>query len=566
MGGAGYTDVHVRLPAIELLAVVALAVFVLMVFNVYQRSLALPAIGAGLWVLVALAAGVIVPAAVQALHVTPAQSTLELPYITRNISATHAGDGAWTGITTQKFAGTANLTGAVVAGDTSTLDNLPLWEPSITSQIYQKLQQNGTGFTLAGLSLDRYPIDGSPDPVRDRCSPGQCRGPADPVVGQHPPPVHPRLRRDAVAGEPADRRQPELRHLGRATRLEQRRPADQPAGGLLRCRPDGLRRRRHEAERGRLFGHERQHGLQPLRRDRRHTDRLVLGQGRLRPPLPRPQPAHLGSDHAELALAHACRTSGPGSPRSAPFLSVDNNPYPVIDNGQIDWIVDAYTTTSYYPYAQQAQTSELPSGSGLTGSPFNYVRNSVKVVVNAYTGDMTFYAVTNRDPILNTWEATFPGMFQPLSDMDSVLQGALALPAGPAHGAGDDVRPLPPDQRLRPSTRPATPGSSHRRPAPGRRSRRCRPMPSGTSCVSFPSTRSCNCPSKPTRASPSSSPWTRSAERRRSRSSPPCITASCNYRELRGADRLPDADEGAAERPGHRQLGRSSRTPRSPST
>ena len=91
--GAGYTDVHVRLPAIELLAVVALAVFVLMVFNVYQRSLALPAIGAGLWVLVALTAGVIVPAAVQALKVTPAQSTLEMPYISRNISATRAAMG-----------------------------------------------------------------------------------------------------------------------------------------------------------------------------------------------------------------------------------------------------------------------------------------------------------------------------------------------------------------------------------------------------------------------------------------------------------------------------------------
>ena len=120
VNGAGYTDVHVRLPAIELLAVVALAVFVLMVFNVYQRSLALPAIGAGLWVLVALAAGVIVPAAVQALRVTPAQSTLELPYIKRNIQATRTAMGL-SEITKQKFAGVSNLTGGVVAGDASTL-------------------------------------------------------------------------------------------------------------------------------------------------------------------------------------------------------------------------------------------------------------------------------------------------------------------------------------------------------------------------------------------------------------------------------------------------------------
>jgi hypothetical protein len=112
----------------------------------------------------------------------------------------------------------------------------------------------------------------------------------------------------------------------------------------------------------------------------------------------------------------------------APFLTVDNNPYPVIDKGQIDWIVDAYTTTSYYPYAQQADTSQLPGGSGLVNARFNYVRNSVKVVVNAYTGNMTFYATTNTDPILNTWESIFPGMFKPLSDMDQVLKAHLRYP------------------------------------------------------------------------------------------------------------------------------------------
>jgi hypothetical protein len=111
----------------------------------------------------------------------------------------------------------------------------------------------------------------------------------------------------------------------------------------------------------------------------------------------------------------------------APFLVVDDNPYPVIDHGQLVWIVDAYTTTGYYPYAQQASTSELPGGTGLKGS-FNYVRNSVKVVVNAYTGDMTFYAVTDSDPILNTWESIVPNMFKPLSDMDPVLAAHLRYP------------------------------------------------------------------------------------------------------------------------------------------
>ena len=70
----------------------------------------------------------------------------------------------------------------------------------------------------------------------------------------------------------------------------------------------------------------------------------------------------------------------------------------------------------------------FPSGTGLVGN-FNYVRNSVKVIVNAYTGDLTFYAVTDTDPILNTWESIFPRMFKPLSDMDAVLQAHLRYPA-----------------------------------------------------------------------------------------------------------------------------------------
>ena len=111
----------------------------------------------------------------------------------------------------------------------------------------------------------------------------------------------------------------------------------------------------------------------------------------------------------------------------APFLTVDNNPYPVIDHGQIYWIVDAYTTTSYYPYAQQVNTAQLPGG-GLANASFNYVRNSVKVVVNAYTGDMTFYATTRKDPILNTWESIFPNMFKPLAEMDGVLRSHLRYP------------------------------------------------------------------------------------------------------------------------------------------
>jgi uncharacterized membrane protein (UPF0182 family) len=113
--------------------------------------------------------------------------------------------------------------------------------------------------------------------------------------------------------------------------------------------------------------------------------------------------------------------------RAAPFLEVDANPYPIVDNGQIEWVVDAYTTSSYYPYGQPADTSDVSASSALGGN-FNYVRDAVKAVVNAYTGKVTFYAMDPSDPILQAWESAFPGMFHPRSQMDATVSAHLRYP------------------------------------------------------------------------------------------------------------------------------------------
>ena len=133
--------------------------------------------------------------------------------------------------------------------------------------------------------------------------------------------------------------------------------------------------------------------------------------------------------------------------KAAPFLSLDSDPYPVLVNGQIDWVQDAYTTTDNYPYAQNADTSALPAGSGFSQN-FNYVRNSVKVLINAYTGKMTFYVMDPKDPIIQTYEKAFPGMFTPVSKMSPTLHGAPPLSRGHLHRAGHHVRQVPHHQRL----------------------------------------------------------------------------------------------------------------------
>jgi uncharacterized protein len=109
--------------------------------------------------------------------------------------------------------------------------------------------------------------------------------------------------------------------------------------------------------------------------------------------------------------------------KAAPFLSYDSDPYPVVVNGGLYWVVDAYTTTDNFPYSEQADTNRLPSNSGLLNQPFNYVRNSVKAVVDAYNGKTWFFVQDPDDPIIQTYENAFPKLFTPMDKADSIIPG-----------------------------------------------------------------------------------------------------------------------------------------------
>ena len=126
----------------------------------------------------------------------------------------------------------------------------------------------------------------------------------------------------------------------------------------------------------------------------------------------------------------------------APFLDFDSDPYPVVVDGKLVWIIDGYTTTDQYPYAQRAVTGQLPTGSDL-GHRFNYVRNSVKAVVDAYDGSVTFYVVDPTDPLIQAYQKAFPELFTDGSKMTDDAARTPPLPRGPVPGADEHVGPLP---------------------------------------------------------------------------------------------------------------------------
>ena len=136
----------------------------------------------------------------------------------------------------------------------------------------------------------------------------------------------------------------------------------------------------------------------------------------------------------------------------APFLTLDGDTYPVVVGGQIYWVVDAYTTTDNYPYSQRlslqqaSSNSYSPGGSAVgPGDQVNYIRNSVKAVVNAYTGAVTLYQWGGNDPVLDAWKKAFPGVIKPESAIPSRPPAAPALPADPVRGAAADPGAVPRD-------------------------------------------------------------------------------------------------------------------------
>ena len=163
--------------------------------------------------------------------------------------------------------------------------------------------------------------------------------------------------------------------------------------------------------------------------------------------------------------------------KAAPFLSYDSDPYPVLSEGRSTGYSTPTPPPTIIPTPRTSTRRRCLRNSGLNQN-INYVRNSVKVVVNAYSGKMTFFDVTglthSKDPILQTWEKVFPGMFTPVSQMPAALQCTSSIPRGPAQRADGCLRPLPHHPAARLLQHRQRRGTSRRVRVPDHRTRPCR--------------------------------------------------------------------------------------------
>lgn len=391
--GATYTDVKAQLPAINLLILVSLLVAALFLAGLRWGGWRLPLLSMALWALVAVIAGAVYPAIIQRFVVQPNVTTRERPFIGRNIDATKVAMGLDKVQTVAISFG--DVTDQDVVADSAALADARLLDVTEMRDRFSLDEGQLAFYSINDLDVDRYEIDGRLQQTLVAARELNSAGiPNKTWVSRHLIYTHgcgvvaasaSRITSDGrPIYAPLEVDRPQL-YVGteqpgyaivNTEQVEQACPGDEPreytGGGGIRLNST-VRRLAMAVHFGEfnLFGS----GL--------------IDQG--------------------SRLIHV-RDVRDRVSKLAPFLHLDADPYPVVIDGRIEWVIDAFTTTSRYPYAQKANTDQLSPGSGLNHN-FNYVRNSVKAVIDAYTGDVTLYVIDPTDPIIRAWSKAYPGLF-----------------------------------------------------------------------------------------------------------------------------------------------------------
>jgi uncharacterized membrane protein (UPF0182 family) len=428
--GASYTDVRAQLPALRILVIIALLCAALLIVNIFRRGWALPIVAIGLLVLTSIVAGALVPAFVQRFQVEPQELQREREYIERNIEFTRMAYGL-DRVQTRPFPADPTVTGEEVETAQSTIENIRLWNPDIIKASFQQLQRIQPYYEFVDVDVDRYEVDGARRVVM--ISPREVRQSGIPAGGQTWQNEH--LFYTHGYGVVASRVD-ETTTEGAPSFVA----SDIPTTGSLAP----------ELERPQMYFQEDSDVAYTVVGARSQELDFPQGEGggQALTRYDGEGGIQVGGFFRRLAFAWRYRDvnlliSGLITPESrmlintdlptrvqkiAPFLSYDHDPYSAIVDGRLVWIWDAYTTSDQFPYSERQNLAVLAgSGSGLPASA-NYVRNSVKVVVDAFDGTTTLYQIDQSDPIIRAWSQVFPDLLTPLSEASPELREHFRYP------------------------------------------------------------------------------------------------------------------------------------------
>ncbi len=411
--GAGYTDIHVALPVLTILTAVSLVIGIGFLVNEKLKSISVIKYGIAAFIAIA-AVGFLATAVVQGIIVEPNEFNLEKPYLENNIKYTlDAYDLADAEETV--FYVNYTLTAKDIDDNKLTVENIRLWDWRPLKNTYEQLQLFRTYYAFNDIDVDRYNIDGmykevlvSAREMDTRNLPstaqtwvnthlvythgyGAVMNPVDVVTTEGLPEFY--LKDIPPTSDYIELEQPRI-YFGEMTNdyiitNTDTEELDYPAG-------DNNIYTSYSGDAGVQLS-----GI---------IDRLIYG-------------IKFGS--VELLVSGSVRDDskilmhrniGERASTIAPFLSYDPDPYIVVADGRLYWIADAYTSSDMYPY------SEPVSASFINEYKTSYIRNSVKTVIDAYTGEVTYYVVDPDDPLIKTYRKIFPGVFKDFEEMPDSLK------------------------------------------------------------------------------------------------------------------------------------------------
>jgi uncharacterized protein len=443
--GAQYTDVNALLPAKTILIFIALICAILFFVNVWRRNWMLPGISLGLLVLSAILLGGVWPFLVQQFQVNPSEASRERPYLQENIDATRDAYGV-ADVESESYAATIQTEAGQLADFAASIPGIRLIDPNVVSPTFTQ-QQQVRGFYAfpRALDVDRYEIDGD---TRDiviaarEIDIDNLPATQQNWINRHTTYTHgygvvaaygntrlpsgaPRWAEEDIPprgdlsnelGEYQARiyfgeNSPDYSIVGAPADFE---PVefDIPLGGG----GDGERRNTYDGDGGVPIGSFFQRLLYATKFQEANimlTDRI-------------------NSESVILYDRHPRERLD----KVAPWLHVDGDPYPAIVDGRVVWIMDGYTTLNSYPYSKRVSMEQATSDSrtvlpGVVAQPrdfINYIRNSVKAVVDAYDGTVAMYAWDESDPVLQSWMDAFPDTVLPKEEISDELMAHLRYP------------------------------------------------------------------------------------------------------------------------------------------
>jgi len=417
VAGAAYTDIHATIPFLKAQMALAIVTAALLLFGVFLKRSILVLGGIGLYIAISFIGSSVYPSIIHKFVVAPNELVKETPYLRNNISATRKAYNI-DEVEERDISGSTSISKADIKTNSATIENIRLWDHKPLLDTFSQVQEIRTYYDFTSVDIDRYMIDGkyrqtmlsarelSSDsiPTRNWINEtlsfthgyGLTLGPVNQVTPEGLPVLFVKDIPPVSSARDLSISRPEI-YFGELSSSHvivntNSKEFDYPSG-----------------EKNVFTSYAGSRGVKISSLFRKLLFSAHFGSLKL----------FLSNDITRDSRILFDRNITERTRKVMPFLLLDRDPYMVIsEKGELFWIYDAYTASNLFPYAQRL---------GRRNS-INYIRNSVKITINAYDGSMVFYIADEKDPIVRTYDRVFPGILRPLSEMPSDLRKHVRYP------------------------------------------------------------------------------------------------------------------------------------------